>query len=209
MLAKVKRALVVVAHPDDEVLMCGGLVSRLVNDGADVRVIFLTDGGQGRASATTSVSEYLGYKYHMYNLETSHLVADRRMHTLIDSELEMFRPCLVVTHCESVAQSQDHSIVSRAVQNSVRRKAPLATVIAGEPTLALSEFDPELYIDITSHFENKSRAVAAYALHGDRPYFDPAVVRAKGIWWSVVATGAALSKFEAFSVLRSVSLEDE
>jgi LmbE family N-acetylglucosaminyl deacetylase len=42
------RALVVAPHHDDEVLGCGGLLAQLAEDGARVRVLFLTDGAGGR-----------------------------------------------------------------------------------------------------------------------------------------------------------------
>jgi len=37
-------ALVVAAHPDDEVLGCGGTIARLATAGCDVHVAFLADG---------------------------------------------------------------------------------------------------------------------------------------------------------------------
>jgi LmbE family N-acetylglucosaminyl deacetylase/glycosyltransferase involved in cell wall biosynthesis len=42
-----RTVLVLAPHHDDEVLGCGGLVSRLASAGASVRVLFLTDGGGG------------------------------------------------------------------------------------------------------------------------------------------------------------------
>lgn len=41
---KVKSILVVAAHPDDEVLGCGGTIARLVEQGSRVHVAFLADG---------------------------------------------------------------------------------------------------------------------------------------------------------------------
>lgn len=46
-----ESALVVAPHPDDEVLGCGGLLVRLAEAGAAVRVLFLTDGGAGEEGA--------------------------------------------------------------------------------------------------------------------------------------------------------------
>lgn len=39
-----KKVVVVAAHPDDEVLGCGGTISRLVSDGVEVHVALLADG---------------------------------------------------------------------------------------------------------------------------------------------------------------------
>ena len=39
-----KRSLIIAPHPDDEVLGCGGLIHRMVNQGRDVHVAILTGG---------------------------------------------------------------------------------------------------------------------------------------------------------------------
>ena len=41
---KGERLVIVAPHPDDEVLGCGGLIQQAVAVGADVRVIYLTNG---------------------------------------------------------------------------------------------------------------------------------------------------------------------
>jgi N-acetylglucosamine malate deacetylase 1 len=46
-----KQVLVVAAHPDDEVLGCGGAMARLAAEGAEVHVAFLADGVGSRGSA--------------------------------------------------------------------------------------------------------------------------------------------------------------
>ena len=43
-----KNILVVAAHPDDEVLGCGGTVAGLADRGATVKVAFLADGVKSR-----------------------------------------------------------------------------------------------------------------------------------------------------------------
>ena len=43
-----KRVLIVVAHPDDEVLGCGGTIAKLVDQNCRVKVIFLSDGESSR-----------------------------------------------------------------------------------------------------------------------------------------------------------------
>ncbi|TBR43557.1 PIG-L family deacetylase [Marinomonas agarivorans] len=39
-----KHILIFSPHPDDEAIACGGTIARLVSEGHDVRVIFVTDG---------------------------------------------------------------------------------------------------------------------------------------------------------------------
>ncbi|GBC92071.1 1D-myo-inositol 2-acetamido-2-deoxy-alpha-D-glucopyranoside deacetylase [bacterium HR15] len=47
-----QRLLIVAPHPDDEVLGCGGLIATAVRQGAQVRVVFLTNGDGYPAAAT-------------------------------------------------------------------------------------------------------------------------------------------------------------
>jgi LmbE family N-acetylglucosaminyl deacetylase len=44
-LLAARAALVIAPHPDDEALGCGGLIAALAERGADLTVVFVTDGG--------------------------------------------------------------------------------------------------------------------------------------------------------------------
>jgi LmbE family N-acetylglucosaminyl deacetylase len=51
--AGLSRVLVVAAHPDDDVLGCGGTVARLGAHGVAVDVVILASGALSRADGTT------------------------------------------------------------------------------------------------------------------------------------------------------------
>ena len=57
--------LVVSAHPDDEILGCGGLIYKLGNSGAIVNIIFLTNGGSSKYLLTqqANISKILNCNY--------------------------------------------------------------------------------------------------------------------------------------------------
>ena len=46
------KILVVMAHPDDNEIICGGIVARLIKEGKKVRVVAITNGGKGMRDRT-------------------------------------------------------------------------------------------------------------------------------------------------------------
>ena len=46
-----KSVLVIAAHPDDDVLGCGGTIARHVNEGDNVSILLLADGEGSRGSS--------------------------------------------------------------------------------------------------------------------------------------------------------------
>ena len=48
-----RRLLVIAPHPDDEALGCGGMIAAFRQDGRDVRVVFITDGGASHRGSRT------------------------------------------------------------------------------------------------------------------------------------------------------------
>ena len=44
--------MVVAAHPDDNEIVCGGIVARLIDEGKRVRLVAMTNGGKGYQDRT-------------------------------------------------------------------------------------------------------------------------------------------------------------
>lgn len=55
-----EKVLVVMAHPDDNEIICGGIVARLLDEGKKVRVVVMTTGGKGFQDRTDVTEEEFG-----------------------------------------------------------------------------------------------------------------------------------------------------
>jgi N-acetylglucosamine malate deacetylase 1 len=181
----VERALVVGAHPDDEVLGCGGLLARLVAEGAQVRVLILCApttsrrGAEGpgrtdllaeseRALAVLGVSSVERFEQPDNRLDT---VALLDLIQSIERAGLPWQPDLVLTH-EPTDLNIDHRIAHQVAITAFR---PLpgrgfmriwAFEVPGSSAWqdpALSTFHPSVYIDIEEHLEVKLRAMRCYA----------------------------------------------
>lgn len=133
-----ERVLVVVAHPDDEVLGAGATLAKHVKAGDAVSVVVMADGVGSRAGmvavggavgfgGTAAIKErHLQCRRACKILGTDdvwlHQYADNRMDTLpildvaqhIERHVERFKPTIVYTHHGSDL-NVDHRVVSEAV----------------------------------------------------------------------------------------------
>ncbi|MBU0708485.1 PIG-L family deacetylase [Patescibacteria group bacterium] len=110
------RILVVMAHPDDNEIVCGGTVARLIDDDKKVRVVVMTNGGKGtkdrtdisegqfakiRVEEQRRAGKELGLKdEEMFNLG----IPDGELEESIDNikkivfHIRQFKPEIIITH---------------------------------------------------------------------------------------------------------------
>jgi len=126
--------LVVAAHPDDEVLGCGGFIASKASSGAEVSVIFISDGVTSRAknlgkseietrrSAAKLAAEVLGIKnVHFGDFPDNQLdsVPILRIVQFIEGFANALSPDTVLTHFGGDL-NVDHRIVNQAVLTAFR-----------------------------------------------------------------------------------------
>jgi N-acetylglucosamine malate deacetylase 1 len=205
------RVLVIGAHPDDEVLGCGGTMARLSKQGADVHILLLADGESARGEADSEgmadrISErrtdaemaarLLGcrstvtYRYPDNRLDSISLLEIVRT---IERHIEELQPGVVFAHhCGDV--NVDHRRVHEATLAACRPQPghPVKELLFYEvasstewrpPESALS-FAPNVFYDISATFEGKIAALNAYASEM-RPFPHPRsleAVRALAQW---------------------------
>lgn len=187
MLNKSERILVVAAHPDDEVLGCGGTIAKAVAAGRDVSVLLLGEGPTSRLSSSSDAerthavdsAQLAAQKLGVTNLFYGAL-PDNRFDTvplleitqLIEKYAAQVQPDLVITH-HNGDLNVDHSITHRAVMTAFRPLPDSKQVtILGFEVLSSTEyatpnvmptFIPNAYINISDFLSEKADALEAYS----------------------------------------------
>ena len=184
------NVLVVAAHPDDEVLGCGGTIVRHVQQGDRVAVIILAEGVTSRAAkripdqdaeklqalaaATHRACAVLGVKD-----VTLNDFSDNRMDSLplleivkvIEQHIARLQPTVVYTH-HGGDVNVDHRVTYQAVVTACRPQPghPVKTLLTFEtssstewqPPLAGIFFAPNWFVDIGKTLATKQEALLAY-----------------------------------------------
>ena len=196
MFAPEKRILVIAAHPDDDILGCGGTLAKMIEMKCEIRVVFLGEGVSARFkpsefhgtayTAANSVREesainslnYLGIK----DIHFGSLYCVRfDTYTFVDivknieEHINEFKPDILLTHSSSEVNI-DHKITLDAVETACR------PVSSNCPTLIMSfeivcsgswvftpSFVPNVFVDITNYWEKKHRAWSFY-VDESRPF---------------------------------------
>ena len=181
--------LVVAAHPDDEVLGCGGTLAKLAESGARINVSFLSDGvtsrrgaaalhpGQveARKTAARQAADILGVRsvsFGEYPDNRMDSVALLDITQSIEALIAQFQPDTVFTH-HAGDVNIDHRRVHEAVVtacrpqpgHSVRTLLCFEIPSSTEWQLAGSapSFAPNWFEDISATLERKLAALNAYA----------------------------------------------
>jgi len=225
-----KKILVIAAHPDDEVLGCGGTIARLTREGHDVYVAILGEGITSRydkreladqgiikelRDRSHQVSKLLGVKeLCLYGLP------DNRFDTvplldivnIIEKLKKRFQPQIVYTHhCGDL--NIDHVITHRAVLTATRPAAncPVREIYAFEvpssTEWSFSQFkplfQPNVFVDIIDTLETKLQAMALYNTESrlfPHPRSSEALYAVAIYRGSISRCGAA----EAFELIRTI-----
>lgn len=169
--------LVVVAHPDDEVLMCGGTIAKHVAAGDPVFVLIMADGVKSRAgwthqdlndriAAGDQASRILGHNGDIVGMPDQrldtidHLVMNRR----IEQEIGKHKPSVVYTHWHGDMNS-DHQLVSRSTKVACRPGSGVREIYMGEvpsSTEYAGGFNPTMFVDIAEQLDKKIEALLCY-----------------------------------------------
>lgn len=184
------KVFVIAAHPDDEILGCGGTIARHIKNGDMVAILIMADGITSREKSSIHLlAKELSERQQCANrangiLGVNNLTLlsypDNRMDGAVlldvvkdvEKKLDQFKPSIVYTH-HSGDVNIDHSLVHEAVivacrpqpGHSVRQLLFFETPSSTEwrPAASRSSFDPNWFIDISGTLDLKLQALAAYS----------------------------------------------
>ena len=226
-----ESVLVVAAHPDDEVLGCGGTMARLANEGHEVRIAILAEGMTSRYQQREQANQKQLSHLHSNAQQAADKVRakelvlcklpDNRLDTVpllevvkvVEDLIEKFSPVVIYTHHPGDL-NVDHGVVHRAVLTATRPfpgqrvreiyafEVPSSTEWAFQ-SLEPS-FRPSVFVDISATLETKVSALACYDTETRKfPHpRSPEAVRAIAMRWGSVAGFQAAEAFELIRSLR-------
>ncbi len=222
--------LVVAAHPDDEILGCGGAITRLAREGHEVRIVILAEGMSSRYSHREDADPQALQHLHARAQQAADKVGakelvlckfpDNRLDTVplldvvktVEDLVARFRPEIIYTHHPGDL-NVDHGVVYRAVLTATRPIAGqcvrdvYAFEVPSSTEWAFQRFEPSfrpnVFMDITDSLESKIAALACYdteTRNFPHPRSAEALRAIATRWGSVVG----LQAVEAFELIRSV-----
>ena len=180
----VEQVAAIFAHPDDEILGCGGTLARHAEAGAEVRILLLATGLAARATTGSEQIDALRAQArraaNVVGARASEFAdcPDNAMDTVplleVVKRIEEFLadgiPERIYTH-HGGDLNVDHRIVQRAVVTAARPlpdRGPMA-ILAAEVNSStewaappLMPFQPTEFVDISSSLETKLQALTCY-----------------------------------------------
>ena len=230
---KNKKILLIVAHPDDEILGPGGTMNRLIREhNCSVRVIIMGEGITSR-SDTRNVKKWKNeLEIHKSNIDAARKIIgyksvgiynfpDNRFDTIplldiikvIEKEKKQFQPEIIFTHhCGDL--NIDHQRTFEAVITAFRplNKEKAHTIITFE-TMSGTEwrassdpkhFIPNYFVELDQRsLEAKCKAIQAYEFE-KREYPHPRSPKALKIRAQMWGISNGIELAEAFQIIRSI-----
>jgi len=219
------KHLIIAAHPDDEILGCGGIINKLKKKGLDSYVLILTGGAETRYAKdmelvlknnTYEANKLVGTKEVFFEelpnqqLDTIPLL---KIIQAIEKYIVEIKPEIVFTH-HGGDLNKDHRLVSEATITAVRPivgqmvKRIYSYYVPSSTEWNFTEGDkvfvPNVYIDIKEEVDTKMQAMKCYVSEC-RPYPHPRsseAIKAYAQYWGITV---GMEYAEPLKLIRDIS----
>jgi len=230
-MLKEKRVLAVVAHPDDEILGCGGTLHAILRQGGIVRVLILGEGSTCRFSlkeisskeAKLKIEERLSFarlahkSLGLNDVIFENLICGRfdqepiiDIGKRIEKQIDSFLPDTVITHW-GLDTNTDHRLTFAAALTATRPvpgtsvKNLLCFETPSSTEWRFCEaFKPNYFVDIEKDLEAKIASFNCYAPSESKPFPYPRNAEGLSIYAKMRGMQIGLRYAEAFEVIRSI-----
>lgn len=225
---KKTNVLIIAAHPDDEVLGCGGTAARLIKHGHEVAIAILGEGITSRDTSRDAVAragELGALQSDIISAAKQLGVSAVRTFGLPDNRFDSvplldvvkiieelkseIAPSVIFTHFAGDL-NVDHEVCNRAVLTATRpMQGECVKEIYAFEVMSSTEwkfpltFSPNMFIDISEHLEQKLKAMACYrseSRSAPHPRSPEGIAEAAKMWGTRVGVKYA----EAFQLIRRI-----
>lgn len=183
-----KTILILAAHPDDEVLGCGGTIAHFAQQGANVHIVFFTDGvgarqqdkvlsieAQMRKEAAHTAAKILGAQSVTFGEFPDNQMDSIDLLSIIkfaEKQIGQYSPEIILTH-HAADLNIDHRLVSQAAVTACRPQPghTVKTILFFEvpsstewqlPSSHMT-FVPNWFVNIAPYIELRAHALEAYS----------------------------------------------
>lgn len=218
-----KKALIIAAHPDDEILGCGGTIKKFATK-FEFHVLILTGGAEGRYDKemesllrqnAQKANELVGtFKVYFENLPNQGLDAIPLTKVIqpIEERIALIKPEILFVH-HSGDLNKDHRItyeatmtVSRPLPGQCVKKVYSYSVPSSTEwnfTEGEKVFVPNTFVEISSEIDSKIDAMKCYKSEC-RPYPHPRSPEAIKAYAHYFGLSVGLEYAEAFKLIRNI-----
>lgn len=224
------KTMVIAAHPDDEILGCGGTIAKMTGEGREVYISIMGEGitsrydNRARANqdeinrlkiASLRAAEIVGVKKVIF-----HGLPDNRFDTvpfldivkLIEADIAELKPQVIFTQ-HGGDLNIDHGITFKATITATRPvcSCPVKHLYAYEVPSSTEwsfqqiypPFKPNLFVDISDTIESKIQAMKEYQdeVQAFPHPRSPESLRAISKRWG---SAVSVENAEAFEIIRSI-----
>ena len=175
----------IMAHPDDADIYCGGSIAAWRSMGATVTILIATDGSKGgdfdpeelaqlRSKEATAAAKVFDANLIQLNFPDCELSQSEEFASRLTTEILCLQPNLLVAHAPNDYHA-DHRAVSAGALIAASFRAPVLWV---DPMMG-NDFLPNYYVDITSFQDLKEQAILCHTSQGPENFVEMSRVQGR------------------------------